>query len=124
MTKIIPKITPEVLRAAGYRSFPERHKEFVTEGWQKTFTVEAKHRDGYDTTVKLFFLNFYFYDFSDYPNHPTAFGVHVEARMYRDDRTSWNLELLVENNATLEEVEAFYLDAFERMGCVPDIHNN
>jgi hypothetical protein len=122
MPKIIPKITPEVLRAAGYCNFPERLKEYVTEGWQKVF--EAGKADGFDSKRKKFFLNFYFYDFSDFPSHPASFGVHVEARMYRDDHTSWNLELLVENGATLEEVEAFYLDAYERMGCVPDIHNN
>lgn len=78
--------------------------------WQKWVRGEGK---------KLYALNLYTWELPwELPNHH---GVEVEVRMYTQDH-EFNLNLLFEDDPV--RIEAFYADAYIRLGCIPDPHNN
>lgn len=116
----MPKITVEALLAAGYKEYPERLKQGVKHAFQKTIR-------GADDK-KLYFINIYFWDLSGLPmpeeiraNNSTS----VEVRFYRwDEDRGFDLTKHCEADARLVDIEAFYAMLYERMGCIPDIHNN
>jgi len=118
------KITAAMLEKAGYRSSSARHKgEYCTALYQKT--VRGGPGDYPGDTKKLYFINFYLWDFTRAPAMgPTGHkSVSVECRMYTE-KASFDLDYFVERNDTISKIEKFYADAYVRMGCVPDKHNN
>jgi len=102
-------ITREELNEEGYRNYHTAHKgPFCTALWQRWIWGGDK---------KLYAINFYLWEFPD--QHPM---VSVEVRMYTET-DEFDLNLFV-NDKTVAQVEAFYADAYNRLGCVPDRNNN
>jgi hypothetical protein len=108
------KITKENLEAKGYsytcREFTGKH---TTHLFQKRFDDE----DG----NKLYFIDFWMYDWSDYPDHQVRgnFTFMAEIQYYHDDEHSkfsnWELSSFTE----IEEVEALAAKFFQVFGCSP-----
>lgn len=47
----------------------------------------------------------------------------LDVRLYRENQ-QFSLNLRIEKNTTIEEIEKFYEEAYEKFNCIPDIHNN
>lgn len=107
------------LLKAGYKRYEVYAKgEFCTGLWQKVVQ---------DQDEKAYFINFYKWEFpmgvgTFSPSDEPKVQFSVKVRMYQED-TEFELNLFVDGK-TIEEVEKFYQDAYERLGCVPDRLNN
>ena len=115
------KITKQVLETAGYRAFPANHKgEWCTGAYQKVIHTS-------DGELKAYFLTFYCWCF---PTPVPSPSVSVDVALYQNTglsgpgETDVRIEVLIGPDTTLEQVEAFYADLYQKLGCVPDIHNN
>jgi hypothetical protein len=103
-------ITPADLLAAGYRSFGKPRHNLSDDLYQKWI----RDADGY----KLYAINWYLYQ---YPNRR---GWGVEVTLYRGKRETFQIEYNVEPDFVIEDVEAFYRDAYRVLCCCIDRHNN
>lgn len=120
-------ITSEALLAAGYRAGP--HYERVC-----NHTLYQKRVSDPRGAV-LYFITFYIWHWHQHfpgAEHPHATTASVNARLYLDPKTTQgraistggiDFEPILESDATIDEVETLMADAYRRLGCVPDLHN-
>ena len=113
-------ISIESLKEAGY----QEHKPHKGDGlFQKWIRNDQQ---------KMFALNFYVWVSRD----PDRVGFSAEARLYQNadlhgplthdgdqPETSFDLDLMVGDVATVENVESFFIQAYTALGCIPDVHN-
>ena len=110
-------ITQELLEASGYRRYPSGHDKWCLGLWQKTI----RSRNG----LKFYFINFYLWQFPD-----RDVSASVEVALYREDglsheeETDFRVALQIGSKTSLAQVENFYAELYEKLGCVPDIHNH
>lgn len=112
-------ITIKELEAHGYRSYKSHKAEGLWQRW-----IESEGR-------RLFSLDFYLWKFPPHAKIPDGFS--AEVRMYQDpqrwpgltdaNETSFDLNLMVGDTATVEGVEAFYRRTYLALNCIPDPHN-
>lgn len=117
--------TPEQLLEAGYRA--DRIDNNVANHTAYFKWINEGER-------RLFMIQVVFWYFGQHFAHAAAQGlgtrVSCEARMYIEAEnmlvgdSGFALELSLEPTATIEGLEAFYRNAYDRMGCVPDLLNN
>lgn len=99
-------LTPEAVRAAGYRPYPDHLMgEFCTEAWTK----EIRDPEG----VLLYLVELYRWQFPKVAARWTA-----KAQLRRGDER-FNVELLGDDQMTVDSVEVFYLDTYWRLDCTP-----
>lgn len=105
------KITKSQLLEAGYKTYPTgRDPKYCNELFQKTIRKDDK---------KLYFINFYYYTF------PTGHSSwDVEVMLYLSEEDYFQLNFMVRDFHELIFVESFYQKAYEKLGCIPDAHNN
>jgi len=131
-------ITREDLEMAKYVPHPHHHQGTVTSVttamthgififcrgfWQKI----VRGPDG----MKRYFINVYLWEF---PRTASSEQASVEVALYRDDglthrdqtdlQTDFRVNLQLGNASTLAGMEGFYAELYEKLGCVPDLHNN
>lgn len=93
-------------------------------GYQKTIRTQ-------DDRKKRFFITIYVYDYRDIPldRRPAdlTFGFSPEVHLYRGTEESYEtliVQYYVENTTTVQKLEAFYQEVYDKLGCIPDVHNN
>ena len=103
-------ITKEKLIAKGYTQYPCAYKgEFCTGLFQKVVMQDR---------IRLYFINVYLWSF---PNrHASA---SVEVRLYCR-KGQFDVNYIIDFDTTVDDVEVFYCDVFERLNCLPDQDNN
>jgi hypothetical protein len=116
-------ITREDLEMAKYVPHPHHQGEFCRGFWQKI----VRGPDG----MKRYFINVYLWEF---PRTASSEQASVEVALYRDDglthrdqtdlQTDFRVNLQLGNASTLAGMEGFYAELYEKLGCVPDLHNN
>lgn len=120
LRSIMKNITPEILLAAGFRKYHSGRGDNVVAMFQKRIV-------GDDGRTLLHTVEVYQYDFSG-TNIPVTVQDHYsfsfEARMYVSTLISFDLNLMAEPELSIDDVLKFYSDAYVRMGCCPDLHNN
>lgn len=115
-------ITVQDLKAAGYRGpYRHHHGQWCQGLYQKTVVGPDR--------MKLYFINVYLWEF---PN--TDPSASVEVVLYRDDglthrdsetaETSFHVNLQLGKNSSIAGLEGFYAELYEKLGCIPDLHNN
>jgi hypothetical protein len=117
-------ITPEQLIAAEYRAHAIDNYVADHTGYFKWF---------YRAGVPAYSLQIVFWNFSKHFGQARSMGVGVkvssEVRLYHvhDNPlcgdSGFRLEVSIGDEATIEQVEAFYERAYDALGCVPDLHN-
>jgi hypothetical protein len=114
-------ITPEVLLANGYK----RHRHHEAACGNSLYQRVVRGDEG-----KLYYLTFYFWDLSTvFARAPKRTTIEVNSRLYMQPGDTlvggggFDLNLHLEPTATLEQVEAFYAQAYRCLGCGPDWHN-
>lgn len=105
------------LKAAGYLGpYPHHHGEYCTGLYQKDVRSE-------DRSSKLYFINVYLWKFP----HPANQRASVEVTFYREVPglpESFRIEMSLDAETGISSFEAFLHDVYQKMGCVPDLHNN
>jgi len=95
----------------GYRFYQYHGKgDFCRGLWQKAVRKGEKN---------LFFINMYKWSFPGQIRDAWS----CEVRMYTQTK-SFDLNLMVDGEPNPEDIEKFYSDAYDSLGCVPDRHNN
>lgn len=112
-------ITIKELEAHGYHSYRAHKAQGLWSKW-----IESEGR-------RLFTLNFYLWTYPPHANQADQFS--AEARLYQDtkvgpavtheDETSFDLNLMIGEPATVELVEMFFKRSYWRLDCIPDPHN-
>ena len=101
------KINYTPLEASGYKAFtPHNNAEVV---YQKAIkSVDAR--------ANLYFLNVFIWNFTHFS--PTAEKCpSVEAQFYREDGNTFDLNMYLDKETTVEEMESFYSDTYDALGC-------
>ncbi len=101
----------KTLKEFGYVKYPSGRGDYCIALWQKA----VRNEEG----KSLYFLNIYCWEF---PNWNYEISWSVESRFYLKD-SSFDLNFHPEKE-TIEEIEAFYKDAYNKLDCVPDKHND
>jgi hypothetical protein len=121
-------ITTTDLLSSGYRSF--KHHERVCDEtlYQKTVYVDGAAPVPWRA---LYSINFFFWYFDKYfPGRGGGTGLSCEARLYLPKENTlvgdagFTLSMSLSKSATIEQVESFYANAFNVLGCVQDLQNN
>lgn len=124
-------INVEQLIAAGYRRYVTDNEVANNEAYSKWIVR------GDD---KLFALELTFYYFAQhFPDRGLRIGgdrvqplgtrasakahLYIESENTLVSTSGFTLEMSLEPTATIEELEGFYRNAYDRLGCVPDLHN-
>ena len=111
-------ITKNTLLAAGYHSFPPHKDAYCTGGLQKA-VYDANDR------LKLYFITVYFWTFPRVtPEVQANNSVSLDVHLYLPGGKTVGVNYFVDKDTTLDEIESFYAKAYDRLGCVPDPHNN
>lgn len=105
-------INPDTLRAAGYTQYAHTEGQWCTHFLQKYIRLED---------VKLYAINLYFYRF---PGDPMPVRVSSDARLYFADGTEMECQPIAIEQWTIEQLEAWYRNVYEKLGGVPDRLNN
>ena len=95
---------------AGYKEFPSNKPG--SRAFQKTVRNAAGD--------KLYFINAYQLHLESLED----FQYFCEVRLYQSLHRVFDLNLIVRVADTGDTIEAFYADAYKRMGCIPDADNN
>lgn len=109
--------TVEKLLAAGYREYKSH----------KATKLYAKWVIG-PGDKKLYAINFYEWSKEILGTNTAQFS--VEARFYSGgtlsmaERTNFDLNVHLEETFSINDVEAFFVNAYHRLECIPDIFNN
>ena len=105
-------------------------------GYRKYKSLRPGTRALYQKRIKTgdktrYFINVDEWDWDPYPQMAEAVkarnALSVNCRMYMHLNgydVEANIDLLLEPDLTVTDVEAFYENAYERLGCVPDRQNN
>lgn len=117
MTKTY-QITPEILRAAGFSKHPPC-REYASALWQKCI----EDPDPAASAPVRYFVNIH--EWPVFKTLPASWS--AEARLYfpgpeEEDRQG-DLSYFIRPSTTVDEILAFYANAFQALGCVPDRHN-
>jgi len=104
-------ITKEELLEAGYREYPPCRitQQYAQAAYQKCFR---------DNDAKHYFINFAYYEHSHCGELHKAWSVDTQFNLASND-VAFNVVYLCENDNTLEEVETFFKNVYERMECRP-----
>lgn len=112
------QITPDILLDHGYKK--HRHDEVCCDNALYQRVVQGPGGE------KLYYINFYFWDFSRKFSVPKRTSIEVNARLYLKEGDTlvggggFDLNLHLEPTATLDQVEMMYARAYESLGCAPD----
>lgn len=104
-------ITKESLITLGYQPFTHHKGEYCVTAYQRC----VRTSDG----TKLYFINLYEWVFPD-----TRAQWAAEVELYPKSTGSAWATLSLHGAEAINDVEAFYANAYEALFCVPDIHNN
>jgi len=126
-------VNPTTLKAAGYRGpYPQPgHGDFCRGLWQKTVQYGGRtpYR-GVHHSKKKYFLSVLIWEF---PNRPLSASVSVtffqegvltHHASESEPHTSFDVELRLGPETTVEQMEDFYMNLYSTLDCIPDIHNN
>lgn len=105
-------ITAEQLVKAGYKAYPSYCNQ-ATRLYQKTIYSD-------DGSSKLYFINLYLYNIP--PKMEDSWS--GEVALYDTNGEDMRLMLIIDESHTVDRVEKFYSEAYKRLGCMPDKHNN
>lgn len=117
------------LEIAGYYKCPgtiSNFKSGASNLFQKRFKNESLNERFYGMT--LYFINVYEFDFTDlqnsgrYPKDLPTLKYQAEARFYRG-KEQFNVEYLFLEKITIQEMEDFFQEVFNKMNCDFDHHN-
>lgn len=112
-------ITIPDLETKGYKKYPHSKGPFCVGLFQKPFL--------WGTEI-TYFLNVYMWSFPDAVGLPPR--ASTEVVLYRTDgvthegETAFHVNLMVGEHTTIDQIEVFYVDVYQKLGCVPDLHNN
>lgn len=111
-------LTEEILLEAGYKSHPiPSYKAFCDGFYQKVVRNPGK---------KLYFIDLFQWNFQEKTSWSAEVHFYVEKHKSETTEPShhfFEVYLNIESE-TLPEIEEFFHRIYERMGCVPDTHNN
>lgn len=102
------KVTKENLLKSGYTLFKPSALDTCKEIYQKPI---------YRNT-KLYYLNIKWYDFSMYQGHPTGEAWDSDVQFHLNGDETVQVDFFV-TGATIERVEEFYLEFFDKFNCKP-----
>lgn len=100
-----PQVNEETLLAGGYKEFPH-------------VGLQAFQKVVREPGAKRYFLNAFILYMDG------ASLVTFEVILFRADESEFRVKIPVEPKTTIEGVEAFVTEMYEKLGCIPDIHNN
>lgn len=113
---------PDDYIAEGFNNLPPKQG-----GKDPTFCTHflQKRVRGAYTSTTLYFINVYIYDMTAINSGP-CYMVSAEARLYNQATGSFGMDIQVDAKELggARQIVAFYADAYARLGCVPDPHNN
>jgi hypothetical protein len=108
------------------------YKEFTCHGIEnKTCDNVLYGKTFFSNDIKLYFIHFKIWYFSKYysvsniqdcVSSETYFYIPITFKA--DEFYTVHFKPLIEHNITVQEVEKLFQSAYEKLGCVPDIHNN
>jgi len=104
-------ITPENLKATGYRVYYDRD----------AFKVALFLKTVWGDDKKLYFLQCQQWQFF---GMSTSFAWEVTFYLPSDAGNPMSFRLATQEGNTIEEVEAFFARVYKKLGCVPDALNN
>lgn len=109
-------LTTESLIAAGYREHPVNR--ILTPYADRFFQRRFRDENG----CTSYFLDACLY--AGVNGRPDSWACN--ARLYRDavDTNGFDIKIHARPEDSVESIEAFIAAAYERLGCVPDAHNN
>lgn len=106
-----PNITPDTLKAAGYRRWNSKGlRQYAECLWQKRFRDERGTK---------YFIDIYEYDNADMPWHPlkdVVYEPEVSFKLPEDE--NMRVSLSTSREKTIDEIEAFYEKMFHSMDCL------
>jgi hypothetical protein len=100
-------MTRDELISAGFKRWPPNNGDYCTDLYQRCITRDGK---------RLYFINVYRWQFPT--QHQESYQLVVD--FYTPDRENFKLKRQVEN---LDDALKFCAEVYERMGCIPDCHN-
>ena len=107
-------ITGDALKDAGYTPFVNdqlmANNQFYKRSFQKPFFTMIEPRQ------LRFYINFDVYDLSNVPESGNSFVVSCMAQFFKDN-SFFNVELIITPSHTVEEVDQFYSDVYDKLNC-------
>ena len=107
-------ITADELKQAGYEPYVNdqlmANNPFYKKSFQKAFYTLIEPRQ------LRFYINFDAYDLSNVPESKNDFVVSCLAQFYKNN-SFFNVELIITQTHTIEEVNNFYSEVYDKMNC-------
>lgn len=107
-------ITAENLKEAGYTVYVNdqlmENNQFYQKSFQKPVLTIIE-------PIRLkYYINFDAYDLSNVKESQSDFAVSCVAQFFKNN-SFFNVELIITNTHTVEEVDTFYSDIFNKLDC-------
>ena len=104
----------------------ERYAAFLADGYREYYSPSGCHATPFllqkafwRDDVKLFFVNVWVYDHSDWqPDYPVGFQPEAQFNTHLDQTPTFNVTL-IDHGEGPGDVERFFLSLYDRMECQP-----